>query len=88
MAIPNLTVKRWRQRKSECFWQHACMEHYTANKVAAFLRAGQKEGRYWVRVVACRRSFRLQRRPEYYWMVRAYRKLANSFAVDIDVETE
>lgn len=84
MAMPNLTVQRWRRRKSECFWEHTCFERYTAIKVATFLRAAQKQGGYFIRIKPRRRSLRRTRRPEYYWVVRAYRKIDRETAVDID----
>jgi hypothetical protein len=72
------TVKRWRRRQSECFFEHLCFERYTANKMATYLRAGAKEGGYLVRVVTRQRSSR-QAAPwkrEYNWVVRVYRKIA------------
>lgn len=80
MANPNTTVKRWRRRQSDCIYEHVCNENYTAQKYAAFLRAGAKQGNYFVRVVAHRRSFRGRHvapwNRSYYWTVRAYRKFA------------
>ena len=78
MALPNLTVQRWRRRKSECFFQHTCFERFTANKVAAFLRAGQKDGNYFVRISQRRKTASFQTPPwkrSYWYAVRVYRRV-------------